>query len=77
MNKLKLVWALFKQIKNGEIADYRAGSFHKKDILYFQASKLGINNPDLAPFHIDGDPVPNAAKFSIHIIPKAFRLIQP
>jgi YegS/Rv2252/BmrU family lipid kinase len=77
MSKLKLIWALFNQFKNGKIADYTDASFNKNDILYFQTARLVINNPQLAPLHIDGDPAATGAKFSIQIIPRAFRLIQP
>ena len=77
MNKLKLLWALLNQLKNGQIADYTADGFHKKDILYFQTARLVINNLQQAPLHIDGDPVATGDKFSIQIIPRAFRLIQP
>ncbi len=52
-------------------------NFHKNDILYFQTDKLIIQNPELAPLHIDGDPAETAKKFEIEILPKAFKLILP
>ena len=76
MSKLKLVWAILKQIKNGEIAEYNEGSFHKKDVLYFQTSRLLINNTGNAPLHIDGDPAETASRFAIQVIPRAFKLLQ-
>ena len=76
MCKLKLLWAILKQIKNGEIAEYNEGSFHKKDVLYFQTSRLLINNTGNAPLHIDGDPAETASKFAIQVIPRAFKLLQ-
>ena len=50
---------------------------HKKNVLYFQAKKLKIKNPDLALLHIDGDPAETAEEFSIEILPAAYKLIQP
>ncbi len=76
MSKIKLLWAILKQIKNGEIAEYNDGSFHKKDVLYFQTSRLLINNTGDAPLHIDGDPTDTASKFAIQVIPRAFKLLQ-
>ena len=76
MSKIKLLWAILKQIKNGEIAEYNEGSFHEKDVLYFQTSRLLINNTGNAPLHIDGDPAETASKFAIQVIPRAFKLLQ-
>ncbi len=76
MSKIKLLWAILKQIKNGKIAEYNEGSFHKKDVLYFQTSRLLINNTGNAPLHIDGDPAETASKFAIQVIPRAFKLLQ-
>ena len=76
MSKIKLLWAILKQIKNGEISEYNEGSFHKKDVLYFQTSRLLINNTGNAPLHIDGDPAETASRFAIQVIPRAFKLLQ-
>ncbi len=76
MSKIKLLLAIVKQIKNGKIAEYNEGSFHKKDVLYFQTSRLLINNTGNAPLHIDGDPAETASKFAIQVIPRAFKLLQ-
>lgn len=77
MSKLKLLWAVLKQIKKGEIAEYNEDTFHKKDVLYFQCARLVIHNLQQAPLHIDGDPAATDSKFTIQIIPRAFKLIQP
>lgn len=49
----------------------------RQDILYFQVPSLDIDNPGLAPLHIDGDPFPTSERFTIDVIPSAFRLIRP
>jgi diacylglycerol kinase (ATP) len=60
----------------------RFGTFTKKSpkrpgILYFQTDTLRIENPDKAPFHIDGDGKPTAEFFDIKVIPNAYRLLMP
>jgi len=77
MSKLRMIWAVIKQVRNGKIKEYDEKTFHKKDVVYFQTEKLIIHNLDSAPLHIDGDPSHTAKKFMIEIIPNAFKLIQP
>ena len=76
MSKLRMLYALIKQIKLGRITNAEK-TFHKEDILYFQAKKLWIQNTGNAPLHIDGDPAPSSKEFDVNIIEKAFRLLQP
>jgi diacylglycerol kinase family enzyme len=77
MSKLRLLWAILKQISKGQINEYNEQTFHRKDILYFQTPRIIIHNLEGAPLHIDGDPAETNKKFSIEIIPQAFKLIQP
>jgi diacylglycerol kinase family enzyme len=77
MSKLRLLWSVFKQLKYGEVTEYNDGTFHTRDVLYFQTNKLTITNPRQALLHIDGDPAPTSEKFTIRIVPRAFKLIQP
>jgi YegS/Rv2252/BmrU family lipid kinase len=77
MSKARLIWAILKQIKAGETGMPEERSFHKREVLYFQANKLIIHNHQLAPLHIDGDPEETDKIFDIEILPKAFRLIMP
>lgn len=76
-NKLRIVIAFIYQIFSGKIKNVNAKNFHKKDILYFQTNSIKIKNPDLAPLHIDGDPIETAKEFSIEVLPAAYKLIQP
>lgn len=48
----------------------------KAGVLYFQIPKIAIENPDLAPLHIDGDPAPTSKRLKIQVIKNGFRLIQ-
>ena len=77
MSKLRFLWAVLQQVLNGKIKEYDIKAFHKKDVLYFQTDQLIIHNVDDAPLHIDGDPCNSSKKFTIEIIPGAFKLIQP
>ena len=77
MSKMRMLWAVLKQIRAGEVRHSEERNFHKKEVLYFQTDQLTINNPKMAPLHIDGEPAKTAKKFEIQIIPAAFKLIQP
>ena len=77
MSKLKMLWAVFKQIRRGEVQEYSKLSVQHRDVLYFQTPRLIIHNLEGAPLHVDGDPANTARKFSIQVLPQAFKLIQP
>jgi YegS/Rv2252/BmrU family lipid kinase len=77
MSKIKMLWAVAKQIRNGQIEEYNELTVQHRDVLYFQTPRLIIHNLDGAPLHIDGDPAETTRKFSIQVIPQAFKLIQP
>ncbi len=77
MSKLRMIWTILKQLRNGQVRMYEDKKYHRNDIHYFQTKKLIIKNPQLAPLHIDGDPAETAAAFEIEIIEKAFKLLIP
>ena len=77
MNKFNLLYKLLRQVTTGEPISLDAPANQQNGILYFQTSKLLIENPGLAPLHIDGDPAKTATFFEISIVPQAFRLLQP
>ncbi|MGZ3952280.1 MAG: diacylglycerol/lipid kinase family protein [Flavisolibacter sp.] len=76
-NKLVALLQAFKQVggfnklQELQVIDETAG------VLYFQTDEIRIQNPQLAPMHIDGDPVETSNKFSIQILKDSFRLICP
>lgn len=76
MSKLRLLYSLTRQITAGEITNTRK-QYRGKDIFYFQVKKLDIDNIENAPLHIDGDPAETASRFSVEIVEKAFKLLQP
>lgn len=77
MSKLRFIWAVIQQMRNGKIKEYDEKTFHKIEVLYFQTDKLMIYNLDEAPLHIDGDPSRTTKRFVVEIIKDAFKLIQP
>ena len=44
---------------------------------YFQTDRITITNPELAPLHIDGEPVESLKKIDIAVLPKSFQLVFP
>jgi diacylglycerol kinase family enzyme len=48
-----------------------------QSVYYFQTNHIIIQNPALAPLHIDGEPVETNSNIEIKILPNAFKLIQP
>ena len=77
MSKLRMIWTILKQIRNGQVSVYEDKKYHRNDIHYFQTKKITIKNPQLAPLHIDGEPAETAAVFEIEIIENAFKLLIP
>ena len=77
MSKLRMIWTVLKQIRNGQVSLYEDKKYHHNDIHYFQTKKFTIKNPGLAPLHIDGEPVETTATFEIEIFENAFKLLMP
>ena len=77
MSKLRMIWAILKQVSIGQVRMYEDKKYRHHDIHYFQTKKITINNPQLAPLHIDGDPAETAAVIEIEVIEKAFKLLIP
>lgn len=77
MSRMRMIWAILKQVYNGQVRLYEDKKYHRNDIHYFQTKKLTIKNPQLAPLHIDGDPAETNAVFEIEIIEHAFKLLMP
>ncbi len=49
----------------------------KSALLYFQTDEIKIENPQMAPLHIDGDPAVTAAVIDVRLLPDCFGLIYP
>jgi diacylglycerol kinase (ATP) len=77
MNKFLLPFSLISQVIGINALQKIPHHSSAKNIIYFQTPALTIINNEKAPLHIDGDPKETTEKFSIKIIRKAMRLIQP
>lgn len=76
MNKVRLLWEVLHQIRSGKVQAAEKMQ-PQKNIYYVQASSLVITNPDMAPLHIDGEPVETSRQLHIQIIQNAFQLLVP
>ena len=77
MNKINLPFSVFLQLTGNNKPRPHLDFGDKKNIIYLQADKISIRNPDHAPLHIDGDPAETSPSFKIRIIPNCFKLLQP
>lgn len=76
-SKPKVVLSFIEQLLSGKVQSPKSKKFNQKNILYFQTNQLKIENPQLAPFHIDGDPADTSKEFSVKILPSAYKLLHP
>lgn len=76
-NKLNILYAVFKQIIFGKVMPHFGTQNSRKKILYYQVKEFQIENPALAPLHIDGEPAETAKTFRVKIKEKAFKLLRP
>jgi diacylglycerol kinase (ATP) len=76
MNKARLPFSVLRQLSGGNPLSL-PGSFPESGILYFQTDSLILENPGLAPLHVDGEPRETSRKFSIRVLPACFSLIRP
>jgi diacylglycerol kinase (ATP) len=61
----------FNQLQKAEELDQH------NSVVYFQTDRITITNTDLAPLHIDGEPVESLKKIDIAVQPKSFQLVFP
>lgn len=76
-SKPKVVLSFIEQLLSGKVQSPKSKKFNQKNILYFQTNQLKIENPQMAPFHIDGDPAETSKEFSVKILPSAYKLLHP
>ncbi len=77
MNKVKLPFALLKQLRGNNKLQELVEDMSKKNVIYFQTPSLTIRNIKHAPLHIDGEPRETTEEFVIEVVRDAFQLIQP
>ena len=74
MRKWQILLAIIHQVRFGDVKE---SLFREKSIAYFQTDSLVIENPRLAPLHIDGDPAETFECLQVRVIPAAFQLLLP
>lgn len=74
--KLNAVLQAFKQVKGYNKLQEMDTLNEKGSVLYFQTAAIKIENPGLAPMHIDGDPVETKKQLQVQLLKSCFRLIQ-
>jgi YegS/Rv2252/BmrU family lipid kinase len=77
MNKVKLPFAILRQIRGNNKLQQLVNEISQKNILYFQTPSLTIRNLKLAPFHVDGEPAETREEYKVQLIRRCFKLLQP
>jgi YegS/Rv2252/BmrU family lipid kinase len=76
-NKIQTGFSILKQIVFGKNQSFPQVFEKDKSVFYFQTNLIKIQNPGLAPLHIDGEPAETNSIIEIKVLPNAFKLIQP
>ena len=76
MSKMQLIYHIIRQIKMGKVIKPSEAN-STTGIYYYQSKEIVIQNSNLAPIHIDGEPIESSSLISVKIIENAFKLIQP
>lgn len=76
-NRIITALSILRQIIFGKIQASEEVVAKKKNIYYFHADKITIQNPSIAPLHIDGEPCETSEKIEVKILPRAIRLLCP
>ncbi len=76
-NKYFTALSLLGHIKLGKVQQPIVQKGHTAAIDYWQTTNIKIENPSLAPLHIDGEPAVTDRTIEVNIIPAAIRLLQP
>lgn len=73
--KPMLLWNVLQQVLTGKTK--KIENSLEMPVIYFQTDKLIVENPELAPIHIDGEPRESIESLNIKVLPQYFELIQP
>lgn len=76
-NKLSALIQAFKQVGGYNKLQKLEVINEEASVLYFQTAELKIENKQLAPMHIDGDPIESMKQINVQILKDAFRLLCP
>jgi diacylglycerol kinase (ATP) len=75
-NKLIALLQAFRQVGGYNKLQELQVINEKASVLYFQTNEIKIKNPQLAPMHIDGDPVETKKQLQVELLKSCFRLLK-
>lgn len=76
-HKLNVIWQMAKQVGGYNPVQQIDMLNEKTGVIYLQTEALTIQNPSLAPMHLDGDPTSTADTINVQLLKGTFRLIYP
>lgn len=76
-NKFNLLLHTLRQVSGFNRLQAAAPINKHTGVIYLQTDALEINNPSLAPLHLDGDPAETADRIQIAMLKRCYRLIFP
>jgi len=76
-NKLALIWQALRQVSGYNPVQEVKTINEKAGVIYLQTAAVTIQNPALAPLHLDGDPAETAEILNVQLLKESFRLIYP
>jgi len=76
-NKVNFVLQTLRQVTGFNSLQTTRPVDTDRAVIYFQTDKIKITNSDLAPLHIDGEPLETEPLFDIKVKKSFFKLIQP
>lgn len=77
MMKANIPLAVIRQLRGDYQLRSPIGAEKEKNVAYLQTPSLIIHNPDLAPLHIDGDPMVTSKLINVQVLPAVLTLIVP
>ncbi|GAC1421117.1 MAG: diacylglycerol kinase family lipid kinase [Flavisolibacter sp.] len=76
-NKISVLFQAFRQVGGFNELQEVKWLDESASVLYFQTEGLKILNPELAPIHIDGEPVETSPIIEVELLKNCFSLIYP
>jgi diacylglycerol kinase (ATP) len=76
-NKLNLVWQTLRQVGGFNAVQHVDVLNKNAGVIYLQTDAVTIQNPAMAPMHLDGDPTSTAETINVQLLKGCFRLIYP
>jgi YegS/Rv2252/BmrU family lipid kinase len=76
-NKFNMVWQTLRQVGGYNPVQQSHLVTKNAGVIYLQTDMVVIQNPSLAPMHLDGDPTGTSETVNVQLLKGCFRLIYP